>query len=640
MPQIVVGTAGHIDHGKSTLVRALTGVEPDRLKEEKARGITIDLGFASWRQDDVTVAFVDVPGHERFVRNMLAGAGGIDAVLLVVAADEGVMPQTREHFEICRLLGVRAGVVAVTKVDTVEPGMAELAALDVSELVKGSALAGAPIVPVSGRTGEGLEQLRAELLALAAHGTARSAGGPVRLPVDRVFSMRGFGTVVTGTLDSGTLTAEQELEVVPGGRRVKVRGLQVHNAPARAASAGSRVAVNLAGIDVDEITRGLVLASPGTLPVTQVIDASLQLLPGTRPLRHNARVRFHQGTAEVLARISLVAPAATGDPTVAQQPGSTGYVRLRLESPTPVARGDRFVLRAYSPAVTIGGGRVLDPAPPRSGVRSPVARARLDALDAPFRDEGSREVDALLVFVRESGAAGLPIDALRARAGAARASEAIAELRQRPDVWTAGDRLLLRDWQGELAQRVERALEAHHRAEPLSEGLPREEVRERVLGEASAPVADAVLEALLQATRIQGRDRLRLSGHEVRLSGEEAAAEEALLTAYRAGGLTPPDPGALAAATGLPVAVVQRVTQLLLRQKRLVKLDTLIFHPDALSQLKNEVAAMKAAGARVEVNVATFKGRYGLTRKYAIPLLEYLDRERITRREGESRVVI
>ncbi|HEX7086652.1 MAG TPA: selenocysteine-specific translation elongation factor [Vicinamibacterales bacterium] len=640
MPHIVVGTAGHIDHGKSTLVRALTGVDPDRLTEEKARGITIDLGFASWRQGDVTVAFVDVPGHERFVRNMLAGAGGIDAVLLVVAADEGVMPQTREHFEICRLLGVRAGVIAVTKVDAVERGMTELAALDVAELVKGSALATAPIVPVSGRTGEGLDRLREELLALAAHGTARAADGPVRLPVDRVFSMRGFGTVVTGTLDSGTLTVEQELDVVPGGRRVKVRGLQVHNAATRAATAGSRVAVNLAGVDVDEIARGVVLASPGTLPVTQLVDASLQLLPGTRPLRHNARVRFHQGTAEVLARVSLVAPAAPGDGPVEQQPGSTGYVRLRLESPAPVARGDRFVLRAYSPAVTIGGGRVLDPTPPRAGVRSPATRARLAALDAPFGDERSQEVDALLVFVRESGPAGLSLEELRARAGAARAGHAIAGLQRRGDVWTAGGRLLLREWQEALATRVERALEAHHRAEPLSEGLPREEVRERVLGDASPPVADAVLEGLLQANRIQGRDRLRLPGHEVRLSGEEAAAEEALLSAYRAGGLTPPDPSALPAATGLPAAVVHRVTQLLLRRKRLVKLDTLIFHPDALSQLKDEIAAMKAAGGRVEVNVATFKGRYGLTRKYAIPLLEYLDRERITRREGESRIVL
>ena len=516
----------------------------------------------------------------------------------------------------------------------------ELASLDVAELVKGSPLAGAPIVPVSGRTGEGLDRLRAALLALAAHGTARSAEGPVRLPIDRVFTVRGFGTVVTGTLVSGTLTPDQELDVLPGGRRVKVRGLQVHNTPAPAATAGHRVAANLAGVDVGDLARGLVLASPGTLPVTQLVDASFQLLPDARPLRHNARVRFHQGTAEVLARISLVGPPAPEGETAVQQPGTTGYIRLRLESPIPVTRGDRFVLRAYSPTVTIGGGRVLDPLPPRMGVRLAGTRTRLAALDAPFRDEGSGEVDALLVFVRESGAQGIAIDALRARAGGARADQAIADLQRRPDLWTAGGRLLLREWQEELARRVERALEAHHRSEPLSDGLPREEVRERVLGEASPPVADAVLDALLQAKRIEGRERLRLAGHEVRLSGEEAAAEEALLNAYRAGGLTPPDPGALAAATGLPAGVVQRVTQLLLRQKRLVKLDTLIFHPDVLAQLRNDMAALRASGDRVAIDVATFKSRYGLTRKYAIPLLEYLDRERITRREGDGRVLI
>ena len=639
MPHVVVGTAGHIDHGKSTLVRALTGIDPDRLTEEKARGITIDLGFASWREGDLTVAFVDVPGHERFVRNMLAGAGGIDAVLLVVAADEGVMPQTREHFDICRLLGIRSGVVALTKIDAADPELAEIVALDIAELVKGSALEGAPIVPVSARTGAGLERLRAHLRALAEQGTGRAAGGPVRLPIDRAFTIRGFGTVVTGTLDGGTLRADEELDLEPGGRRVKVRGLQVHNAPAAAAVAGSRVAVNLAGVDVGELERGLVLATPGTLPATRLVDAALQLLAGAAPLRHNARVRFHQGTAEALARVSIVAPAGPDREPPVQAAGTRGFVRLRLETPAPVARGDRFVIRSYSPAVTIGGGRILDPAPPRGGVRLAATQARLEALDAPFSGTGS-EADALIVFVRESGAAGVPVEALRARAGAGRAGPAIAELQSRADVWTAGDRLVLEERRGELERRVERALEAHHRAEPLSEGMPREEVRERVLDAASPPVAEAVLERLGAAGRVLGRERLRLRGHEVRLTGEEAAAEEALLAAYRSAGLTPPDAAALTEATKLPGPVVQRVTQLLLRQKRLVRLDTLIFHPETLARLKSEVAAMKSDAAPVEVDVATFKGRYGLTRKYAIPLLEYLDRERVTRREGERRVVL
>jgi selenocysteine-specific elongation factor len=639
VPHVVVGTAGHIDHGKSTLVRALTGMDPDRLKEEKARGITIDLGFASWREGDLTVAFVDVPGHERFVRNMLAGAGGIDAVLLVIAADEGVMPQTREHFDICRLLGIRAGVVAVTKIDAADPELAEIVALDAAELVKGSALEGAPVVPVSARTGAGLDRLRAHLRGLAEQGTARAPGGPVRLPIDRAFSIRGFGTVVTGTLDSGTLRADEELEIVPSGRHVKVRGLQVHNAPAPAAAAGSRVAVNLAGVDVGDLDRGLVLATPGTLSATRLVDAALQLLPGAPPLRHNARVRFHQGTAEALARVSIVAPAGPGQDAPVQTAGTTGFVRLRLETPVPVTRGDRFVVRSYSPAATIGGGRILDPGPPRGGVRLTATRARFEALDAPLSGAGP-EADALFVFVRESGAAGVPVDALRARAGAGRAAAAIADLRSRADVWMAGDRLVLEAWRVELEGRVERALEAHHRAEPLSEGLSREEVRERVLAGASPPVAEAVLERLGASGRVLGRERLRLRGHEVRLTGEEAAAEEALLSAYRSAGLTPPDVAALTEATRLPPPVVQRVTQLLLRQKRLVRVDTLIFHPETLARLKSEIAAMKSDAAPVEVDVATFKGRYGLTRKYAIPLLEYLDRERVTRRDGERRVVL
>ena len=636
---LVVGTAGHIDHGKSTLVQALTGTDPDRLQEEKARGITIDLGFAHWRAGDVTVAFVDVPGHERFVKNMLAGVGGIDAVLLVVAADEGVMPQTREHLDICRLLAIPQGVIALTKADLADPDMLELVRLDVAELVRGTPLESAPVLPVSARTGAGLDALRAALLALAPQAGGRDVEGAVRLPVDRVFSMRGFGTVVTGTLTGGRLAADADLEVVPGGRRVKVRGLQVHGARQASAVAGQRVAVNLAGVEVAELARGQTLVTPGALPTTAVLDAILTVLPSARAVRHGARVRFHHGTGERLARIATVGPAGENGPPVIE-PGGTGPVRVRLETPVAVTRGDRFVLRSYSPSVTIAGGRVLDPAPPGGGVRLAATAERLARLEAPWAGQGV-EADALRLFVEDAGAQGVTRAALAARAGAVTAAgrRRVDDCCRRPDVWVVGDRALLARWRDVLGERVRAALAAHHDAQPLSEGMSREEVRERVLRHAHADVADAVLEGLAREGTIRGRDRLALAGRGVTLTGEEQAAQAALAAAYREAGLAPPEPEALAVRTGLAPAVVGRVTQLLLRQQVLIKAGVLVFHRDALAQLRADVQALKAAGPAT-VDVAGFKDRYGLTRKYAIPLLEYLDRERVTRRDGDRRVVL
>ena len=317
MKSIVVGTAGHIDHGKSALVRALTGTDPDRLKEEKARGITIDLGFAHFMLDDLNVAFVDVPGHERFIKNMLAGVGGIDLVVLVVAADESVMPQTREHFDICRLLRVPAGLVAVTKTDLVDAETLELVRLEVRELVAGSFLEGAPMVPVSSKTGQGLDEFGAALVATAARMRGHAAHGVARLPIDRVFSMKGFGTVVTGTLVSGRVRADDELVIAPGDRQVKVRGVQVHGARLPQAVAGQRSAVNIAGVEVEEIERGQNLVTAGAFQATRFADAVVEILPGARPLKHGARVRFHQGTAEILGRVSIIGqlPSAAGTPS-------------------------------------------------------------------------------------------------------------------------------------------------------------------------------------------------------------------------------------------------------------------------------------------------------------------------------------
>ena len=418
---IVVGTAGHIDHGKSALVQALTGTDPDRLAEEKARGITIDLGFAHQTIDDVNFAFVDVPGHERFVKNMLAGVGGIDLVVLVVAADESVMPQTREHFDICRLLRVPAGFVALTKSDLADADTLELARLEVRELVAGSFLEGAPIVPVSARTGDGLGAFRDTLAEMSRRARGRAVHGATRLPIDRVFSMKGFGTVVTGTLVSGRIAIDDELVVAPGDRRVKVRGVQVHGKRQPEAVAGQRSAVNLGGVEVDEIQRGQALVAPGSFVETRVADAIVEVLPTSKPLKHGARVRFHQGTAEIIGRVAVIGPAAADRAVPAIAPGERAFVRLRLEAPAVVVRGDRYILRAYSPPLTIAGGLILDPQPPRTGIRSAAAleRAKRLAFDPSADDHDAAERQAAEVMIDDAGLVGLPVSALVSRIGAA-----------------------------------------------------------------------------------------------------------------------------------------------------------------------------------------------------------------------------
>ena len=646
MRHLVIGTAGHIDHGKSALVRALTGIDPDRLKEEKARGITIELGFAHARFEDVDVALVDVPGHERFVKTMLAGASGIDAVLLVVAADESVMPQTREHFDICHLLGIRAGVVVLTKADLVDADTLDLVRLEVRDLVAGSFLDGAPAMAVSARTGNGLDELRTALCRLAIDVPPRPADGPVRLPIDRVFSMRGFGTVVTGTLVSGTVRVDDEFVVLPSARRVKVRGLQGHGTALAEARAGQRVAVNLTGADVADLTRGDVIAAPSAFVPTRRLDAAVELLPGERTLRHGARVRVHHGTSEVLGRIAVSSPrvgeAAHDAFDVA--PGSRAHVRLRLESEAVLTRGDRFVLRAYSPSRTIAGGIVLDPHPPRGAIRTSPARARFDALDpgpgAPC-DAPAATTAAVRAVLAERAGEGLPAAALTSRLGIAPpAIDAVVTRLVDEGVATlVGERLVAPGVLTDLEARLVEALAAHHRAEPLSEGLPREELRARVFARAHAEIFEAVVERLTRGGTIVARDRVALASHRVSVSPAEARALEGVRDALERAGLTPPDTTSLASSLGLPPGAVDQALRLLARQRAVVRLDTLWFATSALARLKDEVAELKAVpGARVDV--ASFKERYGVSRKFAIPLLEYLDRERVTRRVGDSRIVL
>lgn len=646
MKHLVIGTAGHIDHGKSSLVLALTGTDPDRLKEEKARGITIDLGFAHWATPDLNVAFVDVPGHERFVRNMLAGAGGVDAVMLVVACDESVMPQTREHFDICRLLQVAQGLIVLTKADLADADMIGLVSLEVRELVRGSFLERAPIIPASSRTGAGLDAVRQAILGLGPQVAGRSAAGGVRLPVDRVFTMKGFGTVVTGTLVGGRMTVDDEVALLPGSRVAKVRGLQVHGARVGSAEAGQRAAVNLGGIEVTDVGRGDVLVTPGSMQATRVLDARVEVLGTARPLRHGARIRFHQGTAEVMGRLALstlVRGAEDADAPAGPEipPGQSAFVRLRLESPVALTRGDRFILRAYSPPATIAGGQVLDPRPARGGIRTAAGRARFAALDAGGASTPERACARMLT---DAGVHGVLLADLAWRLGldSDEAAALVSRLAQGGAAVQAGDLVIAASVLQGLAASLVRGLGEYHRAHPLADGMPREEARERFFGRAGPGVFERVLADLTAARTIVARDVLALSSHKLALSDEEALARDRLERLYRDAFLQPPGPVDAAPAVGIRPDVADRMVQLLIRQRVLVRIDTLVFHHESLARLKSDVAGLKGTGGPegASLDVAAFKDRYGVTRKYAIPLLEYLDRERVTRRVGDRRIVM
>ena len=644
---VVVGTAGHIDHGKSALIEALTGTDPDRLKEEKSRGITIDLGFAHLDAGETQLAFVDVPGHERFVKNMLAGASGIDGVLLVVAADESVMPQTREHFDICRLLAVKRGVVALTKADLVDTETLELVRLETEELLSGSFLERAPIVAVSSKTGEGVSDVREALVGMAAQAGWRETAGSVRLPIDRSFSVKGFGTVVTGTLVSGRVTVDSTLRLLPAGRDVKIRGLQVHGESRQLAVSGQRVAANLSGVEVSEVARGDTVVSPGHFEATRKLDVSLHLLPSVRRLRHGARVRFHQGTSEVLGRVAL--GPIVGDPSLIVdapselQSDGRAFARIRLERPAILTRGDRFILRAYSPPLTIAGGYVIDPRPPRGGVRTAAARARLLQLEVgATNDDRMGQEQAVQLLAEERGLAGLPICELYTRWGLGKETaealvtrmEALGTLRR------IGELLVATESLAEVGERLVSMVTTFHAQDPLSEGAPREELRERLFRRAGAAVFDAVLERLVGDDRLVARDRVALAGHEVVLSPEERRVSDAALTLLRGAGLSPPAPAAVAGRLECDPAVLDRVLLLLVRRGELTKIGTLVFDRRALERLEAEVRALNTGTEPTRIDVAAFKDRYEISRKFAIPLLEYLDRERVTRRVGQQRIVL
>jgi selenocysteine-specific elongation factor len=638
MPSIIVGTAGHIDHGKSALVRALTGIDPDRLPEEKKRGITIDLGFADLELDGFRFGFVDVPGHERFVKNMLAGAHGIDVLALVVAADEGVMPQTREHFHICKLLGVSTGVVVITKTDLVDEEMLSLVEEDVRDLVSHSFLERAPVVAVSARTGSGFAELKEAFKAVARQVPERSSDLVTRLPIDRAFSMKGFGPVVTGTLISGQIAEGTEVELLPKKLSVRVRGTQVHGKPVAKAYAGQRTAVNLAGVDVSQLGRGMMLAEPRTLRTTQIIDASIEVLPvASRGVRSRSRVRMHMNAAEILARVRVL------DQPSEIAPGQTGLVQLRLDLPVATLHGDRFIIRSYSPAETIAGGVVVDPfAVKHRGKEMATTRSRIARLMSVSR------VEKLKAFVEMGELRGCKIEDLLATTGwkPEVITDQIAQAVRDGSVVKAGELFLSPQNFSRLSRNVLTELETYHKREPLARGMLRETLREKVFTHSQPELFASVIQKLEAGGQIIAeKDIVRASTHTVGLSEKDSRLREKLEQVYRDAGVEAPslDDAMTRAGVTAPLRVqARKVLQLLIDDRVILRVQNEMFiHSHVLDDLKGKLLdyASRHEPERL-IDVAAFKDLAGVSRKYAIPLLEYFDRERVTRRAGDKRIIL
>lgn len=630
---VIVGTAGHIDHGKTALVKALTGVETDRLAEEKRRGITIDLGFAHWdASPDLRLSFIDVPGHERFVRNMMAGASGVDVALLVIAADESVKPQTLEHLAICRLLGVKEYVIALTKTDLADTDMVEVARLEAEELFGD---APPPIIPVSARTSEGLAELCEALVDVGRRVRRKDEQGLLRLPVDRAFVKKGFGAVVTGTLLGGSVKPGDEVEVHPAGRKVRVRGVQVHSQSAELAWAGERAAINLAGIEVSDLARGMTLAAPGTFVSVERADCELELLPGAPPLEHGAPLHLHVGAAETTGRVLLLErDPKTGRRRRLLEPGARIFARLEWTGPLPVVWGDRFVVRRFSPVETIGGGVILDNASPRREPW-PAHQARLRALLSGELEQALAAVSAPARYglswdrlVTRLGRPGEPI-----RAAAARLSAA-GVVRVLPDRVVAADR-----WVASLSV-IEQRLAAYHKENSLQPGAPRGPLRTGPFPGAPAGFFEALLQELAASGKVvvEG-ETVRLATHGLRRSTQEQEAHDLLLARYDQAGLEPPRFSEIAADLPVDAGRARLLLRNLLREGALIAMTPeLAVARSALAELEKTLAARKADNPWL--TVGDLKTLAGLSRRHAIPLLELLDQRGLTRREGDRRRIL
>jgi selenocysteine-specific elongation factor len=628
----VIGTAGHVDHGKSTLIRALTGIDPDRLQEEKDRGMTIDLGFAWLRlPNGIEVSIIDVPGHERFVHNMLAGVGGIDIALLVIAADEGIMPQTREHVAILDLLGISSAVVALTKCDLVDDDWLDLVQVDVEEFLRlgTTSLREAPVVRCSATTGVGLDLLLAELERQLARERTRPPSDRPRLSIDRVFTVAGFGTVVTGTLIDGELHLGQELEVQPGALRTRVRGLQSHRRRLDLAPAGTRVAVNVSGLSVTDLRRGQVLCAPGTITPTRAVDARLELIQSAPPLRHNAQVTFHSGADETLARVALL----DADQVEA---GDHTWVQLKLQTPVALARGDLYVIRLPSPSATVGGGTVVEPHARRHRRRQSAVLQQLDVLSRGSAEDivleclRAHEPTDVEGLVHRTGL--IPVDARTALARLIEANHVVLLDRANGTARLDGRSFVVsrRGW-NTLVGEVTDTLRRFHREFPLRPGLPKEELRNRL--SADTRLFGRELERL-QAQGVVAEEGpfVRLPGHVVTFTPVQERQVHALVATLRRAGASPPDRSALESDLG----IASELTDALLAQGRLVEVTTdLVFERSTLDQLVTLIRDdIEHNGPRT---VAQIRDLLGASRKFALALVSYTDEHKITRRVGDQR---
>lgn len=641
MRDFLVGTAGHIDHGKTTLLKALTGIDADRLEEEKRRGITIDIGFAHMSLGHVRVGFVDVPGHERLVKNMLAGIGGIDLALLIVAADESIMPQTLEHFHICRLLDIPAGIVVLTKCDSVEPELLNLVRDEIRAMTRGSLLENSPVIAVDSISGSGLERLKQALLDQA-RGPGRNRGfrqeRVIRLPVDRVFTKRGFGTVVTGTLTSGIIEQGDAVAVYPSGKRGKIRRVEIFNREAAKAVAGQRTALNLSGLGKDDLIRGMVLSRPGGLRTTRSLDASISVLTDApRPLKRRTPVRIHHGSGQWHGHVYPLEGKVVA-------PGRRAMVQLRLDQPAMCWIGDRFILRMDSPPVTVGGGVVLDDHPPRHRTRNlsgalSALKALHSGLEATCRDTDQVRIEFL---VRSKGEPGIDIGELAARTGAPR-RRLLEHLREHPDIELvpqepplAVTRAALRSLQESMLS----YLNDFHSRNPLAAGVSREELRNRFLKSSSIDYFQFLLQRLEQRELIRiDRSIVMRRGWKPCLNPAQEGVRRSILDALRRSFPRPPNLTELKQRLHHPPSGTEEVCFFLIQQGDLVRIGgEFVLTPFQIDRLKNELKIKFSPGQ--SFSVPEFKNSLGISRKYAIPFLEYLDREGVTRRQGDGRIVL
>jgi len=631
LKQIILGTAGHIDHGKTTLIKALTGTDTDRLKEEKLRGITIELGFASLDlPSGQHIGIVDVPGHEKFVKNMVAGATGIDIVVMVIAADEGVMPQTREHMEICTVLGVKYGFVVLTKIDLVDEEWLELAMEDVKDFIRGTFLEDTPVIPVSSKTGQGIDNFIDTLDKLSTKIPDRTSSGLFRLPVDRVFTMKGFGTVITGSLISGRIQVGDTIMIYPSTITSKVRGIQVHNQSVNEAEAGMRTAINFQGLEKASVNRGNVLANPDALTAGYMVDISLNFLSSnSKPAKNRMLVRLHTGTSEVLGNLILLEKEELN-------PGETTVAQLRLDSPVALVKDDRFVLRSYSPVRTIGGGYVLNPIPQKHKRFKPEIVEGLKSL------ENSNPEEIIAYHVDESGYLGLSFSNLKLMTNIPEkkldniiqgllSKKGIIQVDRENKIYiheNTFDRLM---------KNIKDNLGRYHKANPLKAGMPREELKTKFPPDMNSKLFSLIINQMIKSKDISAEEEtVRLADHKVSLGTDQTDIKKKIIETYKKSGLTPPYFRELTKTLDVDAARANDVLMLLVDEGIIIKTkEDLYFHTDAVKDLQNKLVDFLTSNG--EITTPQFKDMTGVSRKFVIPLIEYFDSKKVTLRIGDIR---